>query len=163
MTTLRALLLTIAAALTMAAGPTPVPPPGQAVFFGLHLIEGAGGDPDGTTAARVKMTEELIAADLESRGYTILRPPPEKVAGIRNPVNSNGRDTKIAAEMGADYAVSGVVQKTSNLILAINLAVRDARTGETLRAGTVDLRGDNDESFQRGARYLLKNIIFRTE
>lgn len=161
--------MVLVAVALMAAGPSPnpVPPPGKAVFYGLHFIDtSAEGSINGTRAdetQRLKMTEDLIAADLEARGYTVVEPPADKIAGIRNPVNSNGRDTKIAAEMGADYAISGQVQKTSNLILAINLYIRDAHTARTLRAGTVDIRGNTDESFQRGARYLLKNIIFRKE
>lgn len=167
MKTLRALILTVAAAVTMAAGPAlnPVPQPGKAVFFGLHFIDSSGlrTGPEGEEEARLKLTEDLIAADLEARGFTVLRPPADKVADISNPTRSNGRDTKIAADMGADYAVSGQVQKVSNLILSINLYIRDAQTAQTLRAGAVDIRGNTDESFQRGARYLLKNIVFRTE
>ena len=169
MTRLRPLTMLMAAVALMGAGPVakPVPPPGKAVFYGLHFIdtstEGAVNGVRADETARVEMTEALIAADLQARGYTVIEPPADKIAGISNPVNSNRRDTRIAAELGADYAISGQVQKTSNLILAINLYIRDARTAETLRAGTVDIRGNNDESFQRGARYLLKNIIFREE
>ena len=93
----------------------------------------------------------------------VIEPPADAVAAIKNPVNSNRRDTKIAAEMGARYAISGEVQKVSNLILAVNLYVRDAATGKSVRAGAVDIRGNNDESFRRGYSYLLKNIIFREE
>ena len=174
---LRPLMLAVAAAVTlvasMAAAQTgaqtanPVPAPGKAVFYGLHYIDtsidGAINGVSEDETKRLKMTEELIAADLASRGFTVMQPPADKMAEIRNPVKSNGRDTKIAAEMGADYAISGQVQKVSNLILSIGLYVRDAHTAKTLRAGTVDIRGNNDESFRRGTRYLLKNIVFRTE
>ena len=66
-----------------------------------------------------------------------------------------------AAEMGARYAISGEVQKVSNLILSVNLHVRDAETGATVRAGAVDIRGNTDDSFRRGYSYLLRNLIFR--
>lgn len=165
---LRPLMLALATAATMAAGPVPPPPPpGTAVYYGLHFVdtstEGAINGVRADETKRVQMTSDLIAEDLKARGFTLMTPPPEKIAGIANPVESNRRDTKIAAEMGADYAIVGQVQKTSNLILAINLYIRDAKTGKNLRAGTVDMRGNNDESFRRAARYLLKNIIFRKE
>ena len=73
----------------------------------------------------------------------------------------NRRDTRIAAEMGARYAISGEVQKVSNLILSVNLHVRDAATGATVRAGAVHIRGNTDDSFRRGYSYLLRNLIFR--
>ena len=51
------------------------------------------------------------------------------------------------AEMGARYAISGEVQKVSNLILSVNLHVRDAATGATVRAGAVDIWLRNPMTF----------------
>ncbi len=169
MTCIRPLLLILAALATMAATPLygPPPQPGTAVWYGLHFIdtstEGAIQGVRADETARIEMIEEFIADDLTARGFTLIEPPADAVAAIKNPVNSNRRDTKIAAEMGARYAISGEVQKVSNLILAVNLYVRDAATGKNVRAGAVDIRGNNDESFRRGYSYLLKNIIFREE
>ena len=167
MRALRPLLILLAALVTAAATPIygPPPQPGKAVWYGLHFIdtstEGAinGVRPD--EVARIEMAEDFIAADLESRGFELVAPPEDKVAAIKNPVKSNHRDTSIAREMGARYAISGEVQKVSNLIIAVNLYVRDAETGENVRAGAVDIRGNNDDSFRRGYSYLLRNIIFR--
>ena len=50
------------------------------------------------------------------------------------------------------------VQKVSNLILNINLELRDAATGQTLDVGSVDIRGNTDESWRRGARRLAENL-----
>ena len=63
--------------------------------------------------------------------------------------------------LGAEVAVTGEIQKVSNLILSVNLHVRDAETGATARAGAVDIRGNTDDSFRRGYSYLLRNLIFR--
>lgn len=160
---LAALLVLPAAAATPVTGPPPAP--GSAVWFGLHFIdtstEGAINGVRADETARVEMAEDFIAADLTRRGFTLTEPPPEAVAAIHNPVHSNRRDTRIAAEMGARYAISGEVQKVSNLILSVNLHVRDAATGATVRAGAVDIRGNTDDSFRRGYSYLLRNLIFR--
>ena len=48
----------------------------------------------------------------------------------------------------------------SNLILNINLQVREVATGRLIQAGTVDIRGNTDESWRRGLRYLLDRRIF---
>lgn len=66
---------------------------------------------------------------------------------------------ELARAVGARVSVNGWVQKVSNLILNINLVVRDAATGKVLRAGSVDIRGDTDESWKRGLAYLLRNRI----
>jgi hypothetical protein len=51
------------------------------------------------------------------------------------------------------------VQKVSNLILNITLVVRDVGTGQVINAGSVDLRGNTDESWSRGLSYLLRNRL----
>ena len=66
-----------------------------------------------------------------------------------------------AASLGADYAVLGHVQKVSNLILNINVQVVDVKTGKVVRGGSADIRGNNDESWNRGTRYLMKNNILK--
>jgi hypothetical protein len=54
------------------------------------------------------------------------------------------------------------VQKVSNLILNINLYVRDVATTKMLKVGSVDIRGNTDESWFRGLRYLVKNRMYKT-
>lgn len=142
-------------------------PPDSATWFGIYYIdsstEGAINGPRDDETARLAMTEDFVADLLTERGFTLTEPTPQAVEGILNPARSNGADTRIAAQMGSRYAISGEVQKTSNLIQSVNLRIRDAESGRTLRAGAVDIRGNTDTAFQRGYRYLLKNVIFREE
>ena len=49
------------------------------------------------------------------------------------------------------------VQKVSNLILNINLEVR-SESGAMRYRGSVDIRGNTDESWLRGARRLAQNL-----
>jgi hypothetical protein len=71
----------------------------------------------------------------------------------------NGCEEDIARQLGAELAVTGVVQKTSNLILSIIVTVKDVRSGRVIRAGQVDLRGNTDETWLRGVRWIVKNRI----
>ena len=64
--------------------------------------------------------------------------------------------------VGAGLVAYGWVQKVSNLILNINLVIADVSTGRQVRADSVDIRSNTDESWQRGLRYLLDERIFRT-
>lgn len=159
-----------ALALLLWAGPAPAqepPAPGSVAFFGLRFIdlstEGAinGTRPD--EATRTKMVTALVARDMVARGFTLVPVDPvaDRLETISNPAACNGCDTEMAAKLGADYALTGEVRKISNLILSLQLNLRDAGTGQTLRAGTVDIRGNTDESWQRGFSYLLRNLIFR--
>ena len=55
------------------------------------------------------------------------------------------------------------VQKVSNLILNLNIEVRDSATGEALYTRSVDIRGNTDESWLRGVRRLVDNIEARND
>ena len=47
--------------------------------------------------------------------------------------------------------------KVSNLILNMNLVLKDVPTGAVLSGGSVDIRGNVDESWRRGLDRLLRN------
>jgi hypothetical protein len=66
----------------------------------------------------------------------------------------------LARELGAGLLALGWVQKVSNLILNLNLQLYDVATGRMLRGGSVDIRGNTDESWRRGLRWLLERRIF---
>jgi hypothetical protein len=75
----------------------------------------------------------------------------------------NGCDVDLARKAGAKISVTGWVQKVSNLILNINLVTRDVVTGQVIAAGSVDIRGNTDESWSRGLSYLLRNRLHPSE
>ena len=68
-----------------------------------------------------------------------------------------------ARKAGAKISVTGWVQKVSNLILNINLVARDVATGRIIGAGSVDIRGNTDESWSRGLTYLLRDRLHPSE
>lgn len=71
----------------------------------------------------------------------------------------DGCDVDLARKAGAKISVIGWVQKVSNLILNINVVARNAATGQVLGAGSVDIRGNTDESWSRGLAYLLRESL----
>ena len=62
-------------------------------------------------------------------------------------------------QLDADLDITGVVQKVSNLILNINVYLRDVRTGRLVTAASVDMRGNTDESWSRATRYLIRERL----
>lgn len=68
-------------------------------------------------------------------------------------------DAALARELGADLAMTGTVQKVSNLILNVNVYIRDAKTNAIIDAMSVDIRGNTDESWSHGINWLLRNKL----
>lgn len=72
----------------------------------------------------------------------------------------NDCEIDLAKKAGAELAMIGTVQKVSNLILNLNVYIRDVATGERKKTMSVDIRGNTDETWSRSLRYLLKNQLF---
>src|SRR5262249_41674199 len=70
-----------------------------------------------------------------------------------------GCDVQFAQKLGADLAITGVVQKVSNLILSINIYVRDVHSGGIVAVMSADMRGNTDESWSRTMSYLVRNRL----
>lgn len=68
-----------------------------------------------------------------------------------------GCDARLARRAGAELAVTGTVQKVSNLILNMNIYVRDATDGRLVSQMSADFRGNTDESWSRALDWLVRN------
>ncbi|MEL7000703.1 MAG: DUF3280 domain-containing protein [Pseudomonadota bacterium] len=142
-------------------------PGAKIAFFGISFIdtstEGAYNGIREDETARLAMLEGYVRDQFTERGFTLL--PLDTVETEINRVASvadcNFCDVIMARKLEADYSMVGEVQKVSNLILAMNLVVRDAAEGQHVRGISVDIRGNNDKSWLRGMRYILKNNIFK--
>ncbi|WP_417723194.1 DUF3280 domain-containing protein [Salipiger sp.] len=138
-------------------------------FFGIHMLDTSlqttelGQDPQ--EIARRERIEAQVRERFAAEGYELLdlAPVQADLDRVVNPAKCYGCDTRMATRLGADYSLVGEVQKVSNLILTMNLQLRDAETGDLVKGGVVDIRGNTDESWERGMRYILKNRIFREE
>ena len=142
--------------------------PGASIaFFGITFIdtstEGALNGVREDETARLDLVTDYVRDAFEERGFELLdlAPVQERLDRTVNPAKCNNCEVRMAAELGADYSLTGEVQKVSNLILSMNLVVRDAETGAKVRGRSVDIRANTDESWVRGFSYLLRNTIFR--
>jgi hypothetical protein len=73
-----------------------------------------------------------------------------------------GCDVQLAERLGADIAVTGVVQKVSNLILNMNIYLRDVHGGKIITVMSADMRGNTDESWTRTMDWLIRNRVLAT-
>ena len=109
-----------------------------------------------------KLSRQLRDA-LAAKSYNVvdIAPVAEKAAAS-NLQNCGGCDATFAREAGASLAITGTVQKVSNLILNINLYVRDVQSGKPLAAMSADIRSNTDESWSRGLSWLVRNRLLKT-
>ena len=70
-----------------------------------------------------------------------------------------GCDIQLARRLGAELAITGTVQKVSNLILNMNTYVRDASSEATIAAMSADMRGNTDETWSRTLDWLVRNRL----
>ena len=69
----------------------------------------------------------------------------------------DGCETEIAVKAGADLAVTGFVDKLSDALISLQLFVRDAKTGEMKKTMSAEIRGNTDELWLHGLRWLWRN------
>jgi Protein of unknown function (DUF2380) len=151
------------AATAVATNPSPT-----AVFDFAFDDTSLQGQIQGTEAAE---QHRLDALDAELRTMLVasgcctmvdLRPIAKQARDL-DMRTCNGCDVDLARKAGAKISVTGWVQKVSNLILNINVVARDVASGQMVAAGSVDIRGNTDESWSRGLSYLLRNRLHPSE
>ena len=114
---------------------------------------------------RLKKVTEALKHELSERGlYHVLDTSPvaDRIVAATSGetfYGCNGCEVEIAKTLGADRVAISWVQKVSNLILNINIAVKDVATGEVIYTKSVDLRGNTDTSWLRGIRYMVDSIV----
>ncbi len=155
-----AIALPLALALTSACANEP-----KVAVFDFEVmdtsLEGAANGPRTDEAARlVRLSDELRRRLAQSGRFDVIDIAP--VAGQARASNlqaCGGCDAGFAHDLGAKYSITGWIQKVSNLILNLNVVIRDAGTGKMLWAKSVDMRGNTDESWSRALDYLVRNYL----
>ncbi len=132
------------------------------------------GSEEGLPAAereRLKKLDAILVQMLTDTGkFTPVdtsKVPPDQLAAIQAASaqlkvwDCNGCDVDEARKLDAQVSVAAWVQKVSRLILNVNVTIRDVADSRLLYGGSVDIRGDTDESWTRGLRYLIKDRMFQ--
>jgi hypothetical protein len=145
-------------ALTLAA--TPASAADRVASFGVLWVNTSLEPTRPDERARLAAAERQLEAGLTGHGYRLV--DTASVADRAASVDLRSCtvcELDLAQELGADFALLAWVQKVSNLILNINLQVHDVATGRLVGAGSVDIRGNTDESWTRGMRRLIERQI----
>ena len=154
---MRVLWLVIALLLAISSPATAEPR--KVAVFDFELLDtslqGAVNGPQADEQRRLNdVTEQLRKALVQSGNL-----PVNAAARASNLQNCGGCDVQYAQKLGADLAITGLVQKVSALILNMNIYLRDAHTGKLITAMSADFRGNTDESWSRTMSYLIRNRL----
>lgn len=160
---MRALFI-VTALMLMAAAPARADPPKLAVFDFELVDTSLQGEVDGPRADEhdrlMRIGDQLRVQLAESGKFLLLDISPVNAAAHGSNLQACGRcDVQYAQKLGADLAITGVVQKVSNLILNMNIYLRDIHTGQLVTSMSADLRGNTDESWSRALSYLVRNRL----
>lgn len=155
---------------------TAAEPPKVAIFT-FELAAGSpGADPTAMTAAGAAMLQGRGPAEADLKRLALVTDEFRKLVAERGQLKvvdltpmakklddaaplhkCNGCDNDLAREAGADLAVLGRVQKLTPVLIHIDIVVKDVAADKPIRAMSVDVNGDTDESWLRGVRWLHRN------
>jgi hypothetical protein len=139
--------------------------PRTIAVFDFELIdtslEGSVNGPRADEQTRLADVGDRLRQRLaESGKFTLVDMAPVAAeAHASNLQACGGCDTRLARQVSAELALTGTVQKVSNLILNMNIYVRDAGSGQVVAAASADLRGNTDESWSRAIDWLVRNRL----
>ena len=158
----------IAPMLLSLCAPAPAEPMKVAVFeFELidTSLDGAMNGPRADEQRRLSRLAEELRKRLAASGRYL----PVDISSVaaeahRSNLQACGRcDAKLARQAGAELAVTGTVQKISNLILNMNIYIRDAGDGHPVTQMSADFRGNTDESWSRALDWLIRNRLLAAD
>jgi hypothetical protein len=161
-------VMLLSASLGITAATAATAPSPTAVFdFGFDdtSLQGQEQGPRADEQTRLKALDTQLRQELAKSGccqIVDLLPVAKQTENI-DMWRCNGCDVDFAGKAGGTISVTGWVQKVSNLILNINVVARDVTTGRIIAAGSVDVRGNTDESWSRGLAYLLRDRLHPLE
>jgi hypothetical protein len=153
-------LVTLWALLFVGCGPTVAQ---SVAVFDFELIdtslEGAirGARPDEQERI-ARLSDQLRQLLRDSGRFSLVDITPiAREAQASNLQACGGCDMHLARRIGAELAITGTVQKVSNLIL--NMNIRDVSSGATTAAMSADMRGNTDETWSRTLDWLVRNRL----
>ena len=118
--------------------------------------------PDEVDREQLRLaTEEARRLIAESGRYQLVdvgaaNEPTAKAGKLRE---CDGCDAKIAAALGADRSMIGIVSRITRTEYAVTYKIRDARSGALIDVKQTDLRMGANVAWSRGARWLIERRL----
>jgi hypothetical protein len=150
--------------MVMMTAPVRADQPRVAVFDFELLDTSLQGEMDGPRKDEqqrlIHVTQQLRQALADSAKFQVLDMAPVADAAHNSNLQAcGGCDVKLAEQLGADIAITGVVQKVSNLIINLNIYLRDVHSAKLITVMGADMRGNTEESWTRTMNWLIRNRV----
>ncbi|KRR07042.1 hypothetical protein CQ12_24665 [Bradyrhizobium jicamae] len=169
---MRTIALVLAPAIVLAAlaaagaAETAAPPPVKIAVFPFELEDFSAGaayvPPDEIDREQLRLSTEearrLIAASgrYQLVDVSAVNDEAAKAGKLRE---CDGCDAKIAAGLGADQSMIGIVTRITRTEYAVTYRIRNARSGALVDVKQTDLRMGANVAWSRGARWLIERRL----
>lgn len=149
-----------------AQAPAPAPRLRSIAVLQVELLDDQN-NPATKAAQELRLRDALLQLreELRARGlYRVVDPSPTRALqeNLRGQQEFFYRCDDCAAQvgqqLGVDLVMTPWVQKVSELILNFNVQVFDVHAGKVVFSKSVDMRGNQDESWRRAVRYLVRDM-----
>lgn len=157
---MRRLVLALATLLSMNTLPPAARADGlKAVVFDM---EPANMEMTPALQERIRAGSALLRKLLTDRGLTIVDTAPQakKIKDSLPLSQCNGCDQDIAKALGADVEIATAVQPLTSALFSLSGSVKDVRTNRALRAGVVNVSGEQADEWAHSVKFLVKERLF---
>jgi len=137
----------------------------SAAIFPFEIFDTSGEGPTAGREARLAMATSVLAETLAKSGLLSpvdLTPLAADVKATSPRFECGDCFLPVARKAGAAVAVVPFVHKVSSLITSMDIWIFDAGTGATIVHANGQIRGDTDEAYAHGVRFLVRNRIVDT-
>jgi hypothetical protein len=148
------------------AAETAAPSPVKMAVFPFELEDFSAGaayiPPDDIDREQLRLSTEearrLIAASGRHQlvDVSAVNDPAAKAGKLRD---CDGCEARIAAGLGADQSMIGIVTRITRMEYAVTFKLRDAGSGAIVAVEQTDLRMGANVAWSRGARWLIQNRL----
>lgn len=111
------------------------------------------------TARLKRVSDELRSTLQKSEQYEIAPGPNVPSASVQSLGKCSDEQRAAATKAGFTLVACPWVQKVSDLILNLNIFIENLKTGQAVKGGSIDIRGNSDDSWDHGVRYLVKEHV----
>jgi hypothetical protein len=147
---------------------TPAPAPGlrSIAVLQIELLDEQN-NPATKAAQEVRLGDALLQLreELRARGlYRVVDPAPTQA--LQDKLRAQQEffyrcddcAAQVGQQLGVDLVMTPWVQKVSELILNFNVQIFDVAAGKVIFSKSVDMRGNDNDSWKRAVRYLARDM-----
>ncbi len=136
--------------------------PIRLAVFDFELLDVSGGagviPEDAIDAEQLRLSTDAARRLIQQSGrYTLVDVAEAGAANAHTLYDCGGCDAAIAAKLGADQSLVGVVTRVTRTDYNVTYTVRDAHSGKVIDVEQTDLRIGANYSWPRGAASLIRN------